>query len=86
MIMGHMMPRCTGANGSLALTRTPHAAAGLGWVPPTGSHRSVQCSAPPEPPVTLISRDTFAGGAGELAGAAVVPHAATAAPRAAISR
>src|SRR5258708_15100074 len=88
--MGHMMPLGTGANGSLALSRTLQAAAGLGWLPPVGSHRSVQFAAPPEPPVTLMSRDTFAGAAGaagELAGAGAAPQAAaTAAPTAALTQ
>src|ERR1700730_9105822 len=78
-IMGHIIPLGTGANGFLALSRTWQAEAGLGWLPPAGSHWSVQFLAPPEPPVTLMSSDTFGDGdAGELAGAAELPHAAAA--------
>jgi hypothetical protein len=69
----------TGANGSLAPSRARQAAAASGWVPPVGSHRSVQCSALAVPPVILISRDTLGGAAGEAAGAAVLPQAVAAA-------
>ena len=90
MIIGQAMPFGAGANGSLALSSTAQAAAGSGWVPPAGSHRSVQClAAALAEPLTLMSRDTFGAVLPDAAvplGAAVLPHAVAAAAQTAAIR
>ena len=74
-IIGHMMPRGIGANGSLAASSSRQAALASGSVPPVGSQRSVhRLGVAPGVAVTTTVSETLAAGAEGL-GAELVPVA-----------
>ncbi len=79
-IIGHMIPRGMGANGSLAASSSRQAAWASGWVPPVGSQRSVhRRGVAPGVGVTTTVSETLAAGLAGLAagpGLAALPQAA----------